>query len=72
MDKNTGEINEIGDYRICIINVATIDNTGFVVEFVKNLIKDNLWGKCDLCEKKEYCHILNNKKLYIEKIKSNE
>ncbi len=66
MDKNTGEINEIGDYRICIINVATIDNTGFVVEFVKNLIKDNLWGKCDLCEKKEYCHILNNKKL-IEK-----
>ena len=71
MDGNTGDIKEIKGYKICVINVANVDNTYFAGEFLSNIIKDSLWSRCDECSKKEYCHILRNKKLissYKEKV----
>ena len=68
MDENSGDIKEIEGYKVGVINVASIDNTGFAVEFVKNIIKDSLWSKCSTCEKCSYCHIYKNTNL----IKSNQ
>lgn len=65
MDENSGEIKDIGGYRLGVINVASVDNTNFAVAFVKNLIKDSLWSKCANCEKCEYCHIYNNRNLIV-------
>jgi hypothetical protein len=63
MDSNTGIINEIKGYKICVINVATVDNTYFATEFVGKVTQDKLWLKCENCPKKEFCHINNNRKL---------
>lgn len=66
MDENAGEIKVIGGYKINVINVASIDNTDFAVSFVNNLIKDSLWEGCNECEKCDYCHIYNNRKLIVK------
>ena len=63
MDENSGEIKEIEGYKVGVINVASVDNTGFAVEFIKNIIKDSLWSKCSTCEKCSYCHIYKNTNL---------
>lgn len=63
MDQNTGKIETIGGYKICLINVATIDNTYFATEFLEKILADSLWEKCLQCFKCEYCHIYRNKKL---------
>lgn len=65
MDENSGEIKEIEGYKIGIINVASVDNTNFAVDFVRNLIKDSLWEKCATCEKNTYCHIYHNRNLIV-------
>lgn len=67
MDSNTGNISDIKGYKICVINVATIDNTYFATEFIAKLVQDKLWDKCLECPRKEYCHIKGNREL----IKSN-
>lgn len=63
MDQNTGKITEIKGKKICVINVATVDNTYFAAEFLENLTKEKLWNKCLDCEKKEYCFIYRNQQL---------
>ena len=63
MDSNTGEIADIKGYKICVINVANVDNTYFATEFIGKLIQDKLWEKCSECPKKEYCHIKKNREL---------
>ncbi|MFQ8662012.1 MAG: hypothetical protein ACLR9S_00200 [Lachnospiraceae bacterium] len=68
MDSNSGNITNIKGYKLCVINVATVDNTYFAVEFLDKLTQDELWGKCSNCAKKDYCHILRNRTL----IKSNK
>lgn len=60
MDSNSGNIHEIMGYKLCVINMASIDNTYFAVEFLDKLTKDDLWSKCSSCSKKDYCHILRN------------
>lgn len=69
MDSNTGKILDICGYKICVINVAAVDNTYFATEFLNNIIKDNLWSGCATCSKNMYCHIWKNKEL-IRKNKS--
>lgn len=69
MDRNTGEIVEIKNRKICVINVATIDNTYFATDFVRKLIQDKLWTECEKCPKNKYCHILENRNLIKENIK---
>lgn len=68
MDRNTGEIHEIMGYRICVINVATVDNTYFAVEFLKKVVQDKLWEKCEGCSKREFCHIVRNRDLIVSNI----
>lgn len=63
MDSNSGTIKEIMGYKLCVINVATVDNTYFAVEFLDKITQDDLWSKCSECSKKEYCHILRNRTL---------
>lgn len=66
MDKNIGRVNDIMGHKICVINVATVDNTYFATEFLGKLVQEKLWDKCESCEKKEYCHILKNRNLIIK------
>lgn len=68
MDSNTGKINEIMGYKICVINVATVDNTYFAVEFLEKVIQDKLWEKCSECQKKGFCHICRNRDLIKQNI----
>lgn len=63
MDSNTGNVADIKGYKICVINVATVDNTYFATEFVEKLVKDMLWMKCEGCPKSQYCHIYSNRNL---------
>jgi len=65
MDENSGQIKDIEGYKLGVINVASVDNTSFAVEFVKNLVKDSLWSNCADCEKNGYCHIYNNRNLIV-------
>lgn len=63
MDSNTCNITQIRGYNISVINVATVDNTYFAVEFLDKITQDKLWSSCSGCVKEEYCHILRNRKL---------
>lgn len=63
MDNNTGNISNIKGYKICVINVAAVDNTYFATEFIGKLIQDKLWDNCSQCPKKDYCHINANREL---------
>ena len=65
MDSNTGEIVKINGIKICVINVATVDNTYFATELLKKLLQDKLWSDCDGCSKRRYCHIYRNKNLIV-------
>lgn len=66
MDNNTGDINDIMGSKICVINVATVDNTYFAVEFLEKLLKEKVWVECEHCGKKDYCHIVRNRNLIIK------
>lgn len=66
MDNNIGSINDIMGNKITVINVATVDNTYFAIEFLDKLLQDGLWSKCEQCGKREYCHILRNRNLMIK------
>lgn len=66
MDSNTGNIADIKGYKICVINVASVDNTYFATEFIGKIIQDKLWTGCENCPKKEYCHIKLNRELIKE------
>ena len=60
MDCNDGEIKDIYGIKICVINVATVDNSYFANEFLDNIIQPKLWNECLSCPKKDYCHIYRN------------
>ena len=60
MDCNDGETKDIYGIKICVINVATVDNTYFANEFLDNIIQPKLWNECLSCPKKDYCHIYRN------------
>lgn len=66
MDSNTGNIADIKGYKICVINVASVDNTYFATEFIGKIIQDRLWTGCENCPKKDYCHIKLNRELIKE------
>lgn len=63
MDSNTGNIANINNYKVCVINVATVDNTYFATQFVDKITQDKLWNGCETCPKKDYCHILFNRNI---------
>lgn len=63
MDKNSGKIVEIRGIKICVVNMATVDNSYFAKEFLEKLIQDKLWNACESCIKHDYCHIYRNHEL---------
>jgi hypothetical protein len=69
MDNNTGKVIEILGYKVCVINVASIDNTYFASEFLSKIVDEELWDSCKQCEKSEYCHIYRNRNLIVENCK---
>lgn len=66
MDRNTGNIEEIEGYKICVINVASVDNTYFAEKFLEKLTQEKLWLNCAGCPKNIYCHILKNRDLIVK------
>ena len=66
MDSNTGAIQKIHGYPMAVINVAAIENTGFAERFLSKIQAEDLWEKCELCNKKSYCHIWNNHRLILD------
>lgn len=45
---------------------STVDNVYFATEFLEKIIQDNLWEKCEACNKHHYCHIYRNRNLIVE------
>ena len=66
MDSNDGEIKELYGYRMAVINVAAIENTGFAKQYLTKVMSPDLWSPCHDCPKREYCHILRNKELLAD------
>lgn len=69
MDKNTGKVIDIFGFKICVINVASIDNTYFASKFLTNITQEKLWSSCAQCEKCETCHIYRNRNLIVQNSK---
>ena len=63
LDRSTLEPLEIGLYKAIIINIARIDNVGFVKNIIPKLIKKELWQACGSCAKCDKCPIFNNVKM---------
>lgn len=63
MDSNDGKIRDLLGYKLMVINIATIENTGFVRKYLEMILAPELWKPCECCAKKEYCHIFLNRNL---------
>lgn len=61
IDSNDGQIKQYDSIPVAVINVATIDNSTFVKPFLSNLLSEDLWGPCRMCEKRDYCVIFSNR-----------
>jgi len=66
IDTNTGEIKNIENYKIRAINIASIDNSSFVKPFLKKLIAEKCFDKCNNCPKNDNCPILFNRDLIFD------
>lgn len=66
MDNNTGKVEDINGVKICVINVAAIDNIYFATEFLEKITQDRLWEVCKSCKKYAYCYIYRNRQLIVE------
>ena len=66
MDSNDGKVREIAGYKMAVINMASIENTGFATQFLERITHEDLWKSCEACSKKEYCHIIRNRNLIQE------
>ena len=66
MDSNDGRVREIAGYKMAVINMASIENTGFATQFLERITHEDLWKTCEACSKKDYCHILRNRNLIQE------
>lgn len=66
MDENAGRIVEVRGIKMCVINMAAVDNSYFAKEFLGNLTQDKLWADCKSCTKCDYCHIYRNRELIVK------
>ncbi len=69
IDDNKGKKRDIRGNSIRVINVASVDNTFFATEFLKNITKETLWSECEKCNKCQYCHIYRNRNLILNNSK---
>ena len=63
MDRSDGNITNIADIPISVVNMTCINNTFFAIEYINNLVNDDLWAPCEQCNKKQFCHIYRNYRL---------
>ena len=66
LDTNDGKLEDLFGHKMCILNMAAIDNTNFSRNFLDKVLNDELWEPCNCCPKRDYCHIRNNHDLIIE------
>lgn len=65
LDENKLEKINVDGNEFYLINIARVDNIGFVSEVIEKICKDDLWEKCDKCENLNKCHICFNKQCII-------
>lgn len=63
MDSNTCELQDIGKYKIRVINLSVIDNSSFAGNFLDKIINSKEWLHCKSCPKKKICYIYSNVRL---------
>lgn len=66
LDSNKCDEIDIYGNRFCLINMARIENFGFVRKIVNKICDDILWLECNTCEKAELCPMYFNRKCVLE------
>lgn len=69
LDTNTNEPVNIHGYDFNLINIARVENLGFVKEVINKICTEDLWTKCCGCKNEEKCPMYFNKK-YVSSNKS--
>ena len=63
IDDNDGKCHEYHGVPIMVINVATVDNSCFVMPYLDRVLASELWKPCKECEKNTLCPIYFNYQL---------
>ena len=64
MDTSAGKEIVYSDFgKVFILNIARIDNTDFIIHFLRNILQDELWRECESCQYKDVCHIISNRNI---------
>lgn len=67
MDQPAGQSVDIAGFgTVFFLNIARVDNTSFIREYLQNIIQDELWQTCDSCQKKGICPMYMNRCLVKE------
>ncbi|MGL6154812.1 MAG: hypothetical protein ACRC0W_06725, partial [Cetobacterium sp.] len=66
MDSNSKNIFEVGEYKVLIINIAKLDNTDFIHDFLENISSTRFLNLANEREKNSF--IYNNLKLINENL----
>ena len=66
LDSNKCEEINICGNKFYLINIARIENIGFVREIINKICNESLWQECNGCEKEEFCPIYFNRKCVLE------
>lgn len=61
LDSNECSELEIENNKFYLINMARIENVGFVKEIINKICSDNLWEECKECSNKDICPAYFNK-----------
>jgi hypothetical protein len=70
LDRNENKMIEVCDYKFYLINIARIDNIGFVKEIINKICSSDNWLNCLKCENLSKCPIYLNYKCINENISS--
>lgn len=67
MDQPAGQSVDIAGFgTVFFLNIARVDNTSFIREYLQNITQDELWQACDSCPKKGICPMHMNRCLVKE------
>ena len=66
LDSNKCEEIDICGKKFYLINIARIENIGFVSEIINKICDEGLWADCNVCKKSEFCPIYFNRKCVLE------
>lgn len=63
MDATDNYEKEVYGYPLLVLNIALLDNTGFIEEYTKKLITVDNWSICEECTSANHCPVNRNVKL---------